>query len=421
MDAHLYPSICHGKINIPPSKSMAHRAIIAASLANGTSTISNIAYSQDILATIDCMQALGATILKQENTLTITGISSFQDIKKTTIFCNESGSTLRFLIPLFSLCKQPIIFTGSKRLLQRPLTLYKDIFQKQQCSFIQDEDHIEIKQALHADTFTIPGNVSSQFITGLLFTLPLLEEDSIIKILPPFESSSYVDLTIQMLENYSIQIEKQDDLTFFIKGKQQYQPCDYRVEGDFSQFAFFAVLAAISNTLTIQGVNPKSKQGDKEILNILTAFGTKIEELPFGYIVHKSDLHAQDIDLANCPDLGPILCILAMYSQGNTHIYNAGRLRIKESDRIAAMEEELSKFGLNIHSTQNDIYISPSPSYTCKEILYGHNDHRIVMALSVASLCGWQETLIHDAQAINKSYPNFFEDLASIHGKVEYQ
>ena len=419
MDAYLYPSTCHGTITIPPSKSMAHRAIIAASLAKGTSTISNVAYSQDILATIDCMQALGATITKQEDTLIIKGITSFQEPTKTEIFCNESGSTLRFLIPLFSLCNQPITFTGSKRLLQRPLTLYKDIFEHQQLSFLQDDNHVEIKEALHADTFTIPGNVSSQFITGLLFTLPILNEDSIIHIEPPFESSSYVALTIQMLERYGIHIEQQDDLTFKIQGNQHYQPCDYRVEGDFSQFAFFAVLAAISSTLTIYGVDPQSKQGDKQILDILTSFGANIEELPFGYTVHKSCLQAQDIDLANCPDLGPILCILAMYSLGNTHIYHAGRLRIKESDRIAAMEEELRKFGLDIHSTQDDIYISPSTSYACKEALYGHNDHRIVMALSVASLCGQQETIIKDAQAINKSYPNFFEDLALINGKVE--
>ena len=419
MKAHIYPSVCHGRVTIPPSKSMAHRAIICASLANGTSTITNISYSKDILATIDCMSALGATIYKQEDGLQITGISSFHHPNKTTIFCNESGSTLRFLIPLFSLTEQTITFTGAGRLLQRPLTLYKDIFHQQGLDFDQEEDHLTIHQALHADEFSIPGNISSQFISGLLFTLPLLKEESILHIEPPFESSSYVSLTIQMLQRYGITIHQEDAYTFRIPGNQQYEPYDYRVEGDYSQFAFFAVLAAISNTLTIQGVDLQSQQGDQEILSILSSFGTKMKAVEHGYTIYKSELKGQEIDLSNCPDLGPILCVLAMYSQGNTHISHANRLRIKESDRIQAMEDELHKFGVTMHSTEDDIYITGSKQPTCQEALSSHNDHRIVMALTVALLCGTKDAWIFDAEAISKSYPNFFDDIASIGGKVE--
>ncbi len=420
MKVKIFPSECNGKIHIPPSKSMAHRAIICASLANGKSTISNVAFSKDILATIDGMKNLGATINIEDNTLYIEGIKDFQHIKSPIIDCNESGSTLRFLIPIFSLTNQEITFTGSKRLLERPLSIYQKIFQEQNLDFLQDDTKVQIHQSIKAQEYTIQGNISSQFISGLLFTLPLLKEDSILHILPPFESKSYIDLTIQMLEKFGISIHFLDSNTIVIPGNQSYLPYSYTVEGDYSQFAFFAVYAAISNTLEITGVSLDSKQGDKEILSILNSFGVKIESLKNGYKIYKSNLIGHDIDLANCPDLGPILCVLAMYSLGNTHIYHANRLRIKECDRIYAMETELKKFGVSISSSEDDIYIKHCQHPICVEELFGHNDHRIVMALTIASACSTSSTTILDAHAISKSYPTFFEDFQYIHGKVEY-
>ncbi len=419
MKVKISPSECNGKVHIPPSKSMAHRAIICASLANGKSTISNVAFSKDILATIDGMRNLGATITIYNDCLYIEGIKDFNHIKTHEINCNESGSTLRFLIPIFSLTNQKITFTGSKRLLERPLSVYQKIFEEQSLDFIQQDSKIQIHQSLKAKEYTIKGNISSQFISGLLFTLPILKEDSILHILPPFESKSYVDLTIQMLEQFGISIHLINEHTILIPGNQKYHPCSYTIEGDYSQFAFFAVYAAISNTLEITGVSPDSKQGDKEILSILNSFGTKIESISNGYRIYKSNLKSNNIDLANCPDLGPILCVLAMYSPGNTHIYHANRLRIKECDRIYAMETELKKFGVSISSTQDDIYIQYCQHPLCKENLFGYNDHRIVMALTIASACSTSTTIISDAQAISKSYPSFFEDFQHIQGKVE--
>lgn len=418
MKVRITPAQVSGSVTIPPSKSMAHRAIICAALADGISVIENVDYSKDIIATIEGMKSLGAHIVQEETRVIIEGIKQFHCEAKE-VFCNESGSTLRFFIPIFSLCDQPITFTGSTRLLERPQKIYEEIFQEQGLSFTQDQQGIHIQESLKAGSYTIKGNVSSQFISGLLFTLPLLKEDSILHIIPPFESRSYIDLTIQMLETFGVQVFYTEENTLHIPGNQRYHAHDYRIEGDFSQLAFFAVLAALQHDLTILGVHHDSKQGDKAILSILKDFGAAIEEVEDGYLVKKSSLHGAEIDLANCPDLGPILTVLAMYSPGNTIIRNAERLRIKESDRIAAMEEELRKFGVDIHSTQSEIFITGGTTYQTQQELHGHNDHRIVMALSVALLCSESCGIIEDAQAISKSYPSFFEDIKAIHGKVE--
>lgn len=418
MKVRVSPSQCSGKVVIPPSKSMAHRAIICASLAQGKSTITNVTYSQDIKTTIEGMRLLGAKIEMKEDSVIVEGITDFS-LQQEEVFCCESGSTLRFFIPIFSLCNTTVRFTGQGRLMQRPQKVYEDLFHEQGLSFEQDENGITIQESLKPGDYTLKGDISSQFISGLLFTLPLMKEDSILHILPPFESRSYVDLTLQMLETYGIHVTMQDDHTICIPGNQSYQPHDYAIEGDYSQLAFFAVLAAIQHDLTITGVNLSSRQGDRQIIDILRSFGVKVEEVERGYHIYQGITHTAEIDLANCPDLGPILTVLAMYSPGNTRIYNAGRLRIKESDRIEAMETELRKFGVDIHSTEDEIFITGADSYTCKEELFGHNDHRIVMALSVALTCSNKDGFITDAQAINKSYPAFFEDLIRIHGRVE--
>lgn len=419
MKAILHPSIPSGTLHIPPSKSMSHRAILCAALAKGTSVISNVAYSHDIMATIDGMRALGAEIKMDEDRVIITGIQDFDHLSQEEIFCCESGSTLRFFIPIFSLCNAPVTFTGKGRLLQRPQKVYADIFHEQGLTFIQDETGIHIKECLKAQEYTIQGDVSSQFISGLLFALPLLNKDSLIHIVPPYESRSYVDLTLQMMELYGVHAYYRDDSTLCIPGNQRYKAQDYTIEGDYSQLAFFAVLAAIQGDLDILGVHHDSRQGDKQIIEILQSFGADIEKIEHGYRVHKRILHACDINLENCPDLGPILCVLAMYAQGTTRIYNAGRLRIKESDRIAAMEEELKKFGVDISSTDTEIFIHGGLNTACTQVLQGHNDHRIVMALSVAAMCSPSSCEIEEAQAVNKSYPAFFDDVHLIQGKVE--
>ncbi len=419
MKVKVYPSSVSGKITIPPSKSMSHRAIICAALANGKSVISNVAYSDDIKITIEGMKQLGADITCLEDSVIVQGIKDFTQLKDNVVFCNESGSTLRFFIPIFSLCDCSIAFTGRNRLLKRPQTIYEDIFKQQGISYFQDDEKIAIGGKLQPGDYVLNGDVSSQFISGLLFTLPLLEADSTIHIKEPYESRSYVDLTLEMLDRYGIHAYYSDSNTLLIKGNQRYQASDYRIEGDYSQLGFFAVLAAINNDLHCAGLAHDSKQGDKQIISILQQANAQIEEVEDGYLIHKSNLTPSDIDLQDCPDLGPILNVMAMYTQGQTKIYNAQRLRYKESDRIAAMEEELSKLGVQMTTTESEIIIDGNTTYDTDEILSSHKDHRIVMSLSVAATLCNKPILIEGAQAINKSYPTFFEDLQSIGVKVD--
>lgn len=422
MIATIYPSHCSGSVHIPPSKSMAHRAIICAALADGVSHLTNIDFSDDILATIDGMRQLGANIETSSNSVTVHGIRSFAQLQSNVIDCKESGSTLRFFIPIFSLCDQKIHFTGKGRLMRRPQDVYEELFARQSLQFMHDEEGITIAGKLKPGEYEIDGGISSQFITGLLFTLPLLEADSLIHIRPPFESRSYIDLTLEMLEKFGIRAYFEDALTLRIPGRQHYHPHDVRIEGDYSQLAFFAVLAAIQGDLAIHGVSGSSAQGDRQILSILQDFGAAVQPLEDGFLIHQGKLRAAPIDLNDCPDLGPVLFVLAAMAEGTTHICHAGRLRIKESDRIAAMEEELRRFGVQITSDEDNVWIQGTPQgYVCHEVLHSHNDHRVVMALSVMALCSHSVCTIADAEAIRKSYPSFFSDVAAIHGKVEYR
>lgn len=411
MIAKVFPGKCKNFVNIPPSKSMAHRSIICAALAKGKSRIDNVSYSQDILTTIEGMKALGANIIQHDTFIEVEGISDFDHMKTTDIFCNESGSTLRFFIPIFSLTNKRITFRGAGRLMERPQKVYEDLFHSLNLTFLQEDGTITIEGSIQSGNYTLAGDVSSQFISGLLFTLPLCKGNSTITIQKPFESRSYVILTMQMLEYFGIECEFQNDNTIYIKGNQSYHAGCYSIEGDYSQLAFFACLGALNQDLNITGVHHNSRQGDKVIMDILKQANVSYQEIPNGYCVHKSNVLASEIDLADCPDLGPILCVLAAFADGTTHIKNAERLRIKESDRIAAMEEELKKLGVEIHSTEGDIYITGQPTYAGGVTLDGHNDHRIVMAMAVASTLCQQSCTIVGAQAINKSYPQFFDDL----------
>lgn len=416
MKAVIKPSKAQGRVKIPPSKSMAHRAIICACLAEGKSVIRNIDYSVDIVTTIDCMRKLGADIVCGKDSVTIQGIKDFSSLRDSHIQCSESGSTLRFLIPLFSLTEQKITFTGKNRLLKRPQKIYEDIFKEAGLRFAQDEEKIEIEGALKAGEYTLSGGVSSQFVSGLLFTLPMLEDNSKIHIIPPLESRSYIDLTIQMLAKFNVEIIWEDDFTLFVKGGQKYQPHDETVEGDFSQFAFFGVLSAINNPVDICGMDVESLQGDKQIIEILSQFGCSITWKNGVCRVAADSLCAKDIDLKNCPDLGPVLCTLGMFSEGTTRIYNAARLRIKESDRMEAMRVECAKMGCLIDTSENEMFVHKGHCPPT-ETLSGWKDHRIVMACAVAlSVLGGE---IEGCEAVSKSYPSFFEDLKKVGIEVE--
>ena len=420
MRARITPAkIDSGNITIPPSKSLAHRAIICACLAPGRSVISNIDYSVDIRATIEGMRHLGASIKEDKDTLFIDGIETFQ-YDGDVVNCHESGSTLRFFLPLFSLTGKRATFSGSKRLIERPQNVYEMLFQEQGIDFVRTYPNIIIDGRLKPGELTLKGNVSSQFITGLLFALPLLEADSKIHIEPPFESRSYVDLTIQMLKRFQIIVEYEDAYTLAIKGNQQYQPTDVLVEGDYSQLVFWASLGVLNHSVETHGLDLHSLQGDKKTIDIFQSMNAGIKVLDDGYQFCPSTLNGTVIDLNDCPDLGPMLFALATQANGKTTFQNAGRLRIKESDRIEAMETELKKLGCSISSTLGTVTITGPVKLQGNVTLHGHNDHRIVMALSILATIADEPITIDDAQAISKSYPGFFKDLASCGIFIEF-
>lgn len=399
----------------PPSKSMAHRVVLAAALAEGTSYIENLEWSEDILATLQAVQAFGAVVEKGENWAKITGVSMPKP-PKNPIDCGESGSTLRFLIPILAQAGTPITLVGHGRLLQRPQQVYQKLFEERDLPFEITKEGVAFCGSLQGGEYTLQGNISSQFITGLLFGLPLAEQDSFIRILPPLESRSYLHLTIQVLQQFGIQVEWKDAYTIFVAGKQKYCPRNIRVEADWSNGAFLAVLGAITSQVQVEGLSPDSKQGDAVIFDILQRCGVKISTIKEQIVEFSAtDLAATEIDLADCPDLGPILMVLATFCKGKTRIKNAGRLRIKESDRIDAMAQELAKFGAIVQQLDKEtIEIQGTVLQQPSSPICSHGDHRVVMSCSVAALAAGLKITIQDAQAVNKSWPNFFDVLSHL-------
>lgn len=426
MDARLYVSRLSGTATVPPSKSAAHRAVLCAALADGVSHITNIEYSQDIRATLGAAAQLGAKIQEEANAVTITGRGNASGFVTVTrpVFCNESGSTLRFMIPLFSLTAQKVRFTGTGRLFDRPQAVYQMLFDRQGLRFEQTPEGITIFGRLRPGGFTLPGDVSSQFISGLLFAAPLMESESTIEVPPPYESRSYVDLTVAAMQQFGIKVtaraRKNGSVIYRIAAPQRYTASDFAVEGDYSQAAFLAVLGALVGGITVKGLKENSAQGDAAILDILQACGARFKRAGDAVTFEKSELHGTDIDLADCPDLGPILMVLGLFCEGETVIRNAGRLRIKESDRIAAMEEELRKFGGKLQSDENTVTIQGS-ALALPGLLHGHNDHRVVMALSVAALGAGYTARISGAQAVAKSWPGFFAVLQQLGAGIEVE
>lgn len=424
MDAKLYVSHVGGSIAAPPSKSAAHRAVLSAALATGTSHIDNIEYSDDIRATIDAVSQLGAKITREEHSLTVQGCGEGFATVTRPVFCKESGSTLRFLIPVFSLTAQKIRFTGAPRLFARPQEIYRALFEKQHLRFEQGPEGITIFGRLLPGIFTLPGDVSSQFISGLLFAAPLLESDSTIQVLPPFESKSYVGLTIDALRSFGVKVEEsagpEGKTLFKVAAPQRYRACDLAVEGDYSQAAFPAVLGSLTGGVAVTGLRPDSRQGDKVILDILRRCGAKFSADAEGSLhFERSLLHAVEIDLADCPDLGPVLIAMACFCSGKTVIRNAGRLRIKESDRIEAMRAELAKMGGRVEADGDTVTVEGCALHAPEEPLDGHNDHRIVMSLAVAALGAGLPATIRGAQAVAKSWPGFFDAIQKLGAKVE--
>lgn len=400
MNVTIHPGRAIGTVAAPPSKSMAHRLLICAGLANGTSRISGLDYNEDILATIDCLAALGASCTVDGDAVTVVGTDLAKAAPRQTLRCRESGSTLRFFIPLALLCGKPVALTGTEKLLSRPLGVYEQLCAERGFLFERIGEDICVKGSLEGGTFRIPGDISSQFITGLLFALPLAEQDSRVQISTPLESRSYVDLTLQALRTFGVNAQWQDSQTLLIPGRQCYMPRDMAVEGDYSGAAFYGAMNVLGSEIEITGLSPDSLQGDKVYAR---HFVSLCEGKP-------------EIDISDCPDLGPVLFAVAAAKKGAVFT-GTRRLKIKESDRAAAMAQELAAFGTKVIIEDNSVTVIPEAFHAPDRVLQGHNDHRIVMALSVLLMLTGGE--IEGAQAVRKSFPDFFEKLKRLGIEVQ--
>jgi 3-phosphoshikimate 1-carboxyvinyltransferase len=417
MKVKIYPGFAKGSVRIPPSKSILHRAIICACLADGKSTIKNVSFSDDIKATINAFKQLGIKIEKMDNALNVYGNGNLSFFGDEEIDCKESGSTMRFLIPL--LCNDKgISFTGKHSLLKRPLSVYEDIFINKNIKFDKNENNIYIKGEIDPGLYKLPGNVSSQFISGLLFALPLKTLDSKIEITGKLESKKYVDLTIDVLKSFNINIIE-DNNVYFISGNQTYKSCNYSVEADYSQLAFFAVAGIINGDIKISNVNKNTLQPDSVIIDLIRSMGGKVLKERDSLRFVKSETFGIKIDISQCPDIGPILSILGGVSKGETLIYNANRLRIKETDRLLATNEILSVLGIKTNIL-GDSYIIQGSEIFRKGTIDSYNDHRMAMSTAIAALRAEGPLIIERAEAINKSYPDFFDDLQSLGIRIEY-
>ena len=410
-----------GTITAPPSKSMAHRAVLCSALAEGASHIENLEFSKDISATLSAAGQLCAKVRTGADRAVVEGLGSFLPVS-APVDCCESGSTLRFLIPIASLTGQKVTFVGRGRLMERPQTVYEKLYQEQSLRFEQSSAGLAVEGTLKSSEYELAGNVSSQFISGLLFALPLLDGDSTLHLIPPVESRSYIDMTRAVQAAFGVTSRWLDGNTLALPGRQHYHPCDHAVEGDYSQAAFPAVLGAVCGGVTITGLRPDTLQGDAVILDILRRCGAQFTREGDTVTFAKAPLHGVDIDLADCPDLGPVLMVLGLLCEGTTVIRNAERLRLKESDRIAAMEAELRACGgvleseggtITIHGCAGKLHTPAAP-------LHGHNDHRVVMSLTVLALAAGLPLSIDDAEAVQKSWPHFFEAIKPLGAEVEY-
>lgn len=391
MKIKIRPSVLRGKVTAPPSKSMGHRLLICAGLSQGESLISNVSYSEDILATLDCLRAMGAVIERGENFVKIKGTLP----NRGAFPCRESGSTLRFFIPLAMLCDGESHFTGYGRLMERPMEIYENIAKKNNLTYIKDSQGITVAGKLTAGDYTVSAAISSQFISGLLFALPLCDGNSRLILTGNIESRSYIDMTLRAMSLFGVSAVWQSENTIYIKGNQQYKENNLTVEGDCSNAAFLDAFNLLGSDVTTEGLREDTLQGDmiyKEYFSLLRQ-------------------GAPTLDIKNCPDLAPVLMTLAVANNG-CRLINTARLKIKESDRGAVMARELSKFGAKIKVFDNEIVIDKAELFTPKDDLYCHNDHRVVMALTVLSSV-YGGTL-EGAQAVSKSYPDFFDKVKTL-------
>lgn len=416
MDIICTPAILSGKIKAISSKSDAHRLLICGALADVPTKVRCNVMSKDITATVDCLKNMGADISVDGDIITVIP-NSFNE--KAELDCGESGSTLRFLLPVVSALGIDATITGHGRLPERPISPLKEEMERMGVTFHTGSQFpLHLTGQLQAGEYEILGNVSSQFITGLLFALPILDGDSRIKLIPPVESRSYLNITLSALRKFGIEIEEQENL-YIIKGNQKYiSPNEITVDGDWSNSAFFLCAGALNEDgVTVTDLDINSPQGDKAILDVLTRMGADVKINGKEITVKKNKLNGITVDASDIPDAVPIVSVVATACQGETKIINAQRLRIKESDRIKSVVDMLTAVGGNAHETDDGMIIHGSADLIGGKV-EGSNDHRIVMSAAILSTLCKSDVTITDYKAVRKSYPHFFKDFVKMGGNA---
>ncbi|GAB6181987.1 3-phosphoshikimate 1-carboxyvinyltransferase [Desulfotomaculum defluvii] len=419
MDIRISPSDLKGRVQANPSKSDAHRILISAALADQPTSVKLSSYSKDIHVTINCLRSLGAKIGTDAPDLLQVSPLWLNRVETADLDCGESGSSFRFLLPLVAALGVNATFTGHGRLPERPIQHLIDQLQSHGCQFDKTKLPFTVRGKITGGNYTLPGDVSSQFISGLMFALPLLEKDSRIVLTSQLESKSYAKMTMSTLNKFGVVIEELSD-GYQIKGGQKYHsPQHLSVEGDWSNAAFWICAGALQgNEILCSGLNQESVQGDKEIINLLKGFAADVSFIKGTAHTIGKNLTAQYIDAAEIPDLIPIISVIATAARGTTEIYNAKRLRIKESDRLAAMTENLTRIGADVTEKEDGLIIHGGKPLL-GGIVSGFGDHRIVMSMAIAAKLCQRELIIEGAEAVEKSYPQFFDHYKMLGGTVD--
>ena len=404
-----------GEITAPSSKAQTHRALVAGLLSEGTTIIINPLSCDDTEATASAVSALGGKLTKNRTAWTVDGRGRPQPADGE-INCRESGVTLRFMIPIASLTGSKTTFRVSAGLARRPLEPLADAMKQLDVNVAADQETVRIEGgAPRGGVVRIRGDVSSQFISGLLFAGPLMENGLRLESTSPLESRSYASLTIETMRKHGTTVRANRSMTEFeIKKGQRYSTSSHRIGGDFSSAAFLLAAAAItSSKVIVHGLSPNSPEPDSAVIGILRQMGAHITVEDDGLLIEGGKLKSTVVDIRDSPDLGPVLAVLGCCAEGESRVTGALRLRYKESDRLATVTSELKGLGADVKET-DDGFVTRGPSFLSGGVVRAHGDHRVAMALSIAALGTSDKVTIEGAECVSKSYPNFFDDLRSL-------
>lgn len=423
MDMTFFPAPLKGVVAAPASKSEAHRRMICAGLTKGATTLTGFMDSADMAATSRCLKALGARIKQDGETLSIEGYVK-KPGKLPVLDCGESGSTLRFFVPIALAMAGGGVFRMHGRLGQRPMDVYRDLFVPRGVRWrmgvgCDGAAELTVKGELEAGHYVMPGNVSSQFVSGLMFALPMLEEDSTLTVLPPVESAGYIRMTVEALVNSGIQLEETEPFSWKIPGKQQYQAKDGRLSGDYSQAAVLCCAGALGHDVTVTGLAKETTQGDRGVIHHLQSLGAQVYEENGAVKVAAQKLVGTTLDMSNCPDIASILALVCQLAEGESRLIGCGRLRLKECDRLAATVEILNLLGGNAREEGDTIVIQGVEALKGGVKLPDYNDHRMVMLGAIAASIAKENVVVTGVEALNKSWPEFINVYKQLGGVAE--